>query len=150
MTLATSRCISRQHNVTALLYPVYKTASQTTITCHSLSLKCLLSLFHRDQIYVTACCLLGQTECFFLKYLLFNWNKSHTTNKSLNKHVPFHWILSHISILEAIFQRFYYSLYSYLTTYENILWNILLFSIFTEHFQPAFTLSFFFLRQLPH
>lgn len=65
MTLATSRCISRQHNVTALLYPVYKTASQTTITCHSLSLKCLLSLFHRDQIYVTACCLLGQTECFF-------------------------------------------------------------------------------------
>lgn len=83
---------------------------------------------------------------FFKKYLLFNWNKSHTTNKSLNKHVPFHWILSHISILEAIFQRFYYTLYSYLTTYENILWNILLFSIFTEHFQPAFTLSFFFFK----
>lgn len=52
------------------------------------------------------------------------------------------------SIFEAINQRLYYIPHSYLTIFENVLWNTLQISISVQHFHPAFTLSLFSQRQL--
>lgn len=77
-------------------------------------------------------------------YLLFNWNKSHTTTKSRNKHVPFHWILSHIFyfwnhqskiLLYSTFLS--YHIWKYFVRYST---NLRI----SRTLSSAFTLSFFF------